>query len=275
MKKITLILLSVLTLTWVSCSSEKDNPATAENDESWRLEGDRSIYGLACEGFTDSVVVLLPSDCSDPITFDIIKAMQAHRVLGMIKVGDNIAIVPNEEDSTVADVVIDIDQLKGTWCYIVWPKLRESRQTAERDRVLSKEKTDSIMEMFYVPREYGFSMKRQWQARSVGYVPENNLENSPVEYPKLGYFTEWHLLNGQLVITSGQPVLDEETGERHVTNLRNDTCDILLLGPDTLVLASEGAQRGYYRIENESDANKKAREIAEKRRQKALDDIKN
>ena len=65
------------------------------------LSGDRTIYGLACEGCTDSVVVLLKDDGSDPVRFDIIDAFQNHRVQGKLKVGDWIGLVPNEDERHV------------------------------------------------------------------------------------------------------------------------------------------------------------------------------
>ena len=41
----------------------KQGPSTDE----LRLQGDKTIYGLACEGCNDSIVLLLPNDGSDPI----------------------------------------------------------------------------------------------------------------------------------------------------------------------------------------------------------------
>ena len=94
-----------------------------ESDKDGLLEGDSMVYGLACEGCNDSVVVLLPMDGSDPVSYDIIEARLNQKVLGQMRVGDWIGLMRNAEDSTVADLVIDLDELKGTWCYVVMPKL--------------------------------------------------------------------------------------------------------------------------------------------------------
>lgn len=32
------------------------------------MKGDKTVYGLACEGCNDTVIVLLPLDNSDPVT---------------------------------------------------------------------------------------------------------------------------------------------------------------------------------------------------------------
>lgn len=151
------------------------------------LKGDSTIYGLACEGCSDSVVVLLPGDGSNPVTYNTIKANRRHRVLGRIKTGDWIAVVLNKNNRHEADIVIDLDQLKGIWCYIVMPQLRdhESMTSQEQARVV-REMPDSLKDIYFVPREYGFWLKRQWEATSVGYVQESSTlaEESPVVYPR-------------------------------------------------------------------------------------------
>ena len=119
-----IIAAAIFTIT-AACSSDKksdDKPAVVKDE---RIPGDSTFYGLACEGCTDSVVVVLPTDDSDPITFSIIDAMQSRQVFGRPKIGDQLAIVINKEDKRKADIVIDLDELKGTWVYQVMPKLRK------------------------------------------------------------------------------------------------------------------------------------------------------
>lgn len=53
------------------------------------------------------------------------------------------------------------------------------------------------------------------------------------------------------------------------------TCDIDYLGNDSLVLSSDGESRSYYRNSDVKNINKKAREIAAQRKEKALKEIKN
>ena len=277
MNKKTILAALVATVLLAACATDKKDSAatTVSNGEEWRLDGDRTVYGLACEGCNDSTLVLLPTDGSDPIRYSIIEATKLGRVLGKAKIGDQIGVVPNEQDSLKGDIVVDIDQLKGIWCYIVMPKLRAHEDASERQQArLVEAMEDSLRELYYIPREYGFAMKRDWVAQSVGYVRETSLEEeSPVVYPQLGYFTEWHLWNGDLVVTSGTPTINEDKTSS-VIDLVCDTCRIDYLQGDSLVLSSGGVSRSYYRKSSMDEVNQKAREIAEKLRLQALEDTK-
>ncbi len=236
------------------------------------LEGDSTIYGLACEGCNDSVVILLPGDGSDPITYNIIDAHRHNRVMGRLKVGDWIGLMRNPTDSTVADFVLNLDELKGTWCYVVMPKWRDAtNMTPQAQAILEESMPDSVKKEFFVPREYGFSLKRQWTAQSVGYVRKSPLEDqSPVVYPRLLYFTEWHILNCRLVMTSREYQKKDDSEEMELAGYRNDTCDVVFLSGDSLVLASDGESRGYYRRTNVADINKEARQKAAEQQKRAL-----
>lgn len=259
----------------VSCDSETDKKQKGRLNEELRLKGDKTVYGLACEGCSDSTIVLLPNDGSDPVSYNIIEAKQRNNVMGKPKIGDWLGLVVNERDSMVADFVVDLDELKGTWCYIVMPKMRDyenmSKKMQER---LVRDMPDSVKATYMIPREYGFSLKRQWTASSVGYVRQkSSLEDeSPVVYPQLRYFTEWHIWNGKLVMTSGEPdwMSMEKSGKLTINNLQQDTCDIVYLSGDSLVLASDGSQRSYYRQSASSAINKKAQQIAERLAKEAL-----
>ena len=116
--------MAVLTL-MMSCrdGGQMDSRKGYLNDE-LKLKGDMTVNGRACEGCSDSVIGRVPNDGRDPVRYDSIDAMRKGKVLGKPKVGDWMGLVVNSEDSTVADLVIDLDQLKGTWCYIVMPKMR-------------------------------------------------------------------------------------------------------------------------------------------------------
>ena len=236
------------------------------------LEGDSTIYGLACEGCSDSVVILLPGDGSDPVTYNIIDAHRHNRVMGRLKVGDWIGLMRNPTDSTVADFVLNLDELKGTWCYVVMPKWRDAtNMTPQAQAILEESMPDSVKKEFFVPREYGFSLKRQWTAQSVGYVRKSPLEDqSPVVYPRLLYFTEWHILNCRLVMTSREYQKKDDSEEMELAGYRNETCDVVFLSGDSLVLASDGESRGYYRRNNVADINKEARQKAAEQQKRAL-----
>ncbi len=229
------------------------------------LEGDSTVYGLACEGCNDSVVVLLPNDGSDPVRYDIIDATRAHNIRGNIKTGDWIGLVLNKQDKKVADLVVDLDQLKGIWCYIVMPKMRDyDKMSKKLQSRLMRNMPDSMKRTFLIPREYGFWLKRQWEASSVGYVPQVSTlaDESPVVYPPLGYFVKWHIWNGKFVMISGKPKFDKENKVVGYSDVSNDTCSIDYLDEDSLVLSDRDGSRSYYRKNDINEVNKKAQAIA-------------
>lgn len=230
------------------------------------LVDDKSVYGLACEGCNDSVVYLLLDDGSDPIKFDIIAAFKKKHVFGDMAIGSNIAVVPNAKDSTVADYVINLDELKGTWCYRVMPQLRVSEEATESDkRRMMNELTDSIKDLYFIPREYGFTLKRQYVMENVGYVSNAADEESPVIYPARSIYFAWHLLNGKLVLSryDGVNLEDMRTLSQANAKVAHDTIDITFLSNDSLTLSSEGITRSYYRLANAKDANKLANQKAQ------------
>ncbi|MCD8283078.1 MAG: hypothetical protein LUC22_07490, partial [Prevotella sp.] len=111
MKRFIFVVMSVVVLSVVACGGKKEEKQTnaQEETDSTAFADDRSVYGLACEGCTDSIVWLLPPDASDPVPYNIVSAMRHHAVLGKIRTGDGIAIVVNPTDSTVADMVLDLE----------------------------------------------------------------------------------------------------------------------------------------------------------------------
>ena len=269
------LLLSAAALGLAACQPSPDNDKHGATPASQQVfVGDHVAYGLACEGSSDSVVVVLPTDGSDPITYDIIDAKRKGKVLGNIRTGDRIGLVLNAKDKKVADLVLDLDQLKGIWCYIVMPKMRDYDKMSPRLQArMMRDMPDSLKQTFLIPREYGFWLKRHGEAQSVGYVQETSTlaGESPVVYPPLGYFTAWHIWNGQLVITSGTPSWDNN-GTVTLTKPVNDTCSVDYLDEDSLVLSSDGITRSYYRKNDVNDLNKKAKAIAAMRNKQALKD---
>ena len=274
MKIKTFILFAFTTIILASCMKPKAIREGKKNSD-LELKGDKTIYGLACEGCTDSVLVLLPGDGSDPITYDIIDAHQNHKIFGKPSTGDWVGIVINEKDSTVADLVINLDELKGTWCYQVMPKMRDYAHMSKKLQArMMKDMPDSIKQTYLIPREYGFTLSRHFQAQTVGYISNSNSLNndSPVVYPTLPIFMEWHIWNGKLVLTEGKLTRNGEQTEYKAW--KNDTADLIFLRQDSLVLKFRTHTQIYYRRANALDANKKARAIAEKQSKQALEDSK-
>lgn len=270
----TLITVTLAAGLFGACTSDnatKDN-TNIQLESELKITGDKTIYGLACEGCNDSTILLLPNDGSDPVKYDIIDATRNHKIRGKIKTGDWICLITNKNDKRVADFVMDLDQLRGIWCYIVMPKMRDYNKMSKRLQARMMENmSDSLKETFLIPREYGFWLKRQWQAQSVGYVKESSTlaEESPVVYPQLGYYVAWGIWNGKIIIARGTPKFSD-TGQVSVTNMVNDTCDVDYLDADSLVLSSDGQSRSYYRKSDINDVNKRANAIAAMRSKQAL-----
>lgn len=237
------------------------------------MKGDKTVYGLACEGCNDTVIVLLPLDNSDPVTYNILDATRAGNIRGKVSIGDRLALVLDPNDKKKATLVIDLEDLMGIWCYIVMPKLKDFTNMSNREQARKlAAMPDSLKQTYYIPREYGFWVKQNWMAQSVGYIREDPsvADESPVVYPALGYFTAWHIWNGKFIIVSGTPKVDSK-GNMTVVNLHNDTCDIAYLDGDSLVLSSDGASRSYYKKKNIGEVNKKAKKIADQLSKKALE----
>lgn len=237
------------------------------------MKGDKTVYGLACEGCNDTVIVLLPLDNSDPVTYNILDATRAGNIRGKVSIGDRLALVLDPNDKKKATLVIDMEDLMGIWCYIVMPKLKDFTNMSNREQARKlAAMPDSLKQTYYIPREYGFWVKQNWMAQSVGYIREDPsvVDESPVVYPALGYFTAWHIWNGKFIIVSGTPKEDSK-GNMTVVNLHNDTCDIAYLDGDSLVLSSDGVSRSYYKKKNIGEVNKKAKEIADQLSKKALE----
>ena len=266
------ILCVIMLLT--ACGEKAKTTASQEErpNEEVKMKGDSTVYGLACEGCNDSTIVLLPFDGRDPVSYEIIDANRNGRVLGDIQIGDWIGVVVSKQDKRVADEVIDLDELKGIWCYVVMPQMRDYEKMSKRlQSRMMRNMPDSIKQTYLIPREYGFWLRRQWTAQSVGYVSEQSSleQESPVVYPQLGYFTGWHIWNGKLIIESATPVYKKDNTVTS-TNPCKDTCIIVYLGQDSLVLSDGFVSRSYYRKKDINDVNVKARYIAEKLKKEAL-----
>lgn len=243
----------VLTMSVTACGGQgKDKGAQEDTDTSKiakevRLPGDSTVYGLACEGCTDSVLVLLPHDDSDPVTYNIILAMRNRRVIGRPQIGDNIAVVVNGEDSTVADMVVDMDELKGTWVNAVMPTLRKHAPMPGAKMKPSPE-MDSLLQTLMVPREQGFRILKQNQMEPVGMQMKTTslTGESPVEYPEVKFYKEWYMLNGKLVLTEG--TIDMGNKKKVKRRPVRDTVEIVFMMRDSLQLRySDGSVKGYYR----------------------------
>lgn len=239
----------------------------------YRMAGDSTVYGLACKGSSDDAILLLPADGSDPVRYDIVSATRKNKVLGSVNTGDRIALVPNKKRANVADMVINLDELRGVWCYMVMPRMRQDGHEQEQARGRAKDSmADSLSLSLLVPLEYGFWLKSQGEAASVGYIRELNtlVDESPVTYPSLDYFIKWQIWNGKFVMASGRPKYDKDNTVDGYTDIKYDTCSIDFLSHDSLALTDRNGTRGYHRKKDASEVNKKAQAVAAKHKKAAL-----
>ena len=262
MRKNTFFFAAVmLTALTIGCDGNKADEQNSANDSvTTVLPGDSTIYGLACDGCNDTILVLLRDVTQDPDTFEILEASRNQLVFGHPRIGDQMAIVLEHADTTgnhvkpVARMVVDIDKILGSWCYMVTPKLRKRAdidKTMEQE--LLKKLPDSTLQRLLQPREYGFVLKNEHQAQPVGMIRTGNTthDRSPVEYPTLKRYREWYLYNGHLILNETRR---DSLGEQQLLN--SDTADFVLLRLDSLVLRFRDGERSYYRKSDEKEAEK-------------------
>lgn len=217
-------------------------------DKNVKAKGDKMIYGLACDGCTDSTIVFLNNEGGDPVTYNTIRATRNRQIFGHPEIGDWIGVMLNPDNPQEAVMVIDLDQLKGTWTYKVMPVLK--KMATKSGHEIESELTDSIKALIFVPREYGFTLKRQFQASSIGMVHyTNSLEDeSIVEYPPVKRFTEWHVYNGKLILVGD--TTDAKLVRLPDNKIRRDTAEFVHMSGDTLALRFGNETIGYHRRQN-------------------------
>lgn len=246
MSKNSLLALVAGALVLLACGGSRQQDAlptvvTAQQQET----GDSTIYGLACDGSTDTILVILCDIKDTPDTFNILKASRMHNVFGSINIGDKVAVVRNPVDTTVADVVVDLESMRGKWCYEVMPTLRRRADEPDKsEQQLLREMPDSVRDSLMVPHEYGFEIlgERSIRALGVRYGALSSDEESLVIYPEQRRYHDWHLYNGQLVLNE---TATDSLGGQYVS--LSDTADFVMLRPDTLVLRFNNGVRGFYR----------------------------
>ena len=249
MRKLTIILAAATLLT-TACGKRQpkpEEPDKAPISTRQNQPGDSTIYGLACDGCTDSLLVMLPYLGIDPDTFDIITARQAHRIYGRPHIGDELAVIVNPADSAEALTVINMRTLCGDWCYEVMPTFRNIDQMPQRmQRRMMERMPDSVRQRLLVPREYMLRLKRSFsaQARGSRHQQTTTDDMSPVEYPAMKRYTEWCLYNGRLILTA-EPLTAADSV--NTPQPQRDTADIVMLRTDTLVLRFNDHEQGYYR----------------------------
>ena len=249
MKKSILFLFSTI-LMMSACGSKQQQPQEdVANDAismQKNLPGDSALYGLACDGCTDSVLVFLPYSGGDPDTFDIINAFQQHRIYGRPRIGDELAVIVNPEDRDEALCVVNMEMLKGEWAYQVLPTLRAPESMPRRmQRRMIERMPDSLRQQMMAPREYTLRLKRDFTVSARGGMRRRTTTDdmSPVEYPSIKRYTDWHFFNGQLILKADTIAGFSKEGD--VPEI--DTVQIRLLTADSLILEFPDHTQSYYR----------------------------
>lgn len=207
--------LAVATALTVACGSKQEQNMLDKRNNAISTEqnvpGDSTVYGLACDGCSDTQLVYLPLTGEDPDTLSIVDASKRQQVFGQPAIGDKLAIIINHDNPKVADMVIDMEQMKGEWCFTA------------------------------VPREMGFEIKSEHIVRPIGISRDITTPTDSIAAERR--YREWRILNGQLLLSMTQR---DTAGVVSVT--RTDTTQFVLLGPDTLVLRfNDGTEQGYFK----------------------------
>lgn len=249
-----------------------DNDDTLMNQEiEVEVKGDSMLYGLSCDGSSDSVVVIWLFG-GDPVTYSCIDAKREGRIIGKPQIGDWIGILVNPEDTTEATFVINLDQLKGTWTYPVLPVMKDLQNMSRRmQKRMVEDMPDSVKRTYFVPREYGFTLKRSHNAQAVGRIRRaTSLEDdSPVQYPKVKNYRKWYMLNGRLLLASTERMMPLSENEKSAQpKITLDTLDFVYMDEDSLILMNHGQRMGFHRKENAMKANAAAIKAQQKQDEK-------
>ena len=216
-------------------------------------QGDSMLYGLACDGCNDSVIVLLPDSGGDPVTYDIVNARRNHMIFGWPAVGDKMAVMVDPEHPDELLTAVDIEQLIGTWVYMQLPEMNRGIDSLSRDsfmRQLSPEERLRIqtrLDSLSVPVEYGYSLKRDYSVTVVGGPPRKTSldEHTPVAYPSIMRYKEWHVYNGKIIFSYGGMKINNVNTANANTELRHDTATLVILRRDTLALRFADRVQGF------------------------------
>ena len=240
MKK--LLFFAIIAVVMTACGSNQPKMDKVPNDaiSMYRsIPGDSALYGLACDGCTDSILVFLPYSGGDPDTFDIISCRQQRRLYGRPHIGDALAVMVNPENRHEASCVINIGTLVGQWCFMAEPTLCTIDGRTPPI-------PDSIRKKILIPVEYSMKLKADNTASMRGNrnnMGKNGNAQSLAVYPEFHRYTDWYPFNGRLILHADTIAGFTQEGDKPVT----DTVDIVLLMRDSLILRIGDKEQSYYR----------------------------
>lgn len=226
------------------CGGKADSNASA--DESGIVEyhenapGDSTLYGLACDGCTDSVVVVLSYAGGNPDTFDIVNAVRRNKIYGQPRIGCRIALNINPKRRNEAQQVIVLDDIEQQWGFRLMPEI-------------VGEQPDSVIKKLMVPHEYSYLLKSNNQIRTIGnvYPAGTSDEQTPVEYPSITQYNKWSIYNGKLILAFDMQNIITADNDTLTANASavSDTAEIVFMSPDSLVLRIKDRLKEFYRSE--------------------------
>ncbi len=272
-------ILFIMALSLIMGGCHKGPPPKGDNmaiSHSKNAPGDSTIYGLCCPSSSDTSIVILPNAGGDPITFSIKEAQRKNQIFGSPGIGDWVGIITDAKDKHKATMVVDLDQIKGTWTYQVMPHLRDySNLSKEQQNSIIADMPDSVIETYMIPREYGFTLKRQGVARPVGLIRNASAleDDSPVEYPPIPMYLEWKAYNGHILLKKGR--INKNTGlYEQDEDATPDTFHLVYMQEDTLVMRVNANLVSFHRQADAKSANAKASAIAAKQAAKTQSQLK-
>ncbi len=255
MKISPLYILFIAMLVMIACGKRERKQQIKPTTKTELKIKDGMVYGLACENCNDTFLVMIPSEGlhGKPVKFNILRAFKNKRVIGKPEVGDWCCVMLNAKDSTVADMVINMDMLKGKWAHLVMPTEKENaRQMITLDDVNAN--VDSILQQYMIPVERGFQLMRRGKAASIGVSLLGNTvegENNYVEYPSASQYASWRVSHGQLILSEADSIIDpNDPTLTHLIpnkNCEHDTVDLVMLQKDSLQIGYGGKVSSYYR----------------------------
>ncbi len=242
MTRKSLLLIIPLLATFICCGKQ-DGTSTVQEEEELTTTGyeainDSMIYGLACDGCNDSILVLLPDSGGDPINYNILQAMRQNKVFGRPRIGDKMALMVSPDDPYLVTMLIDLEKIQGTWYYEQLPIPRFRERTDSNGNPIpipaeAKLRFDSMIQTLMIPKEYVYTLKRDFTVSSSGGPGrKTSLDDSPVDYPRMKRYNEWHIYNGRIIFTRG----GMRIGGNDSIKLENDTAEFVELRRDSLKL---------------------------------------
>ena len=233
----------------LGCGNKQVPTADADNNADdivaglLQHEGDSTIYGLACDGCTDTILVFLRDIDDNPDTLNILEATRRRLIFGRPAIGDKVAVLRNSKDTTKADIVINMEMLRGSWFYEVMPTPRPRPDLGDLSaEQLLRQMPDTLRDSVMVPREYGMLIRGEGGVSYAGkFYSHKNDEDSPVEYPQRKNYRQWFIYNGRLVLVE---MHRDSLGQELPTG--NDTASFVELTADTLVLRFADRVQGFY-----------------------------